>query len=208
MEYNFQTGDVIFINNCAKCKYSDSLMNNGFQFLYRNTFNSFRWYLTDQVHYTHVAVVVRLNLDGEENPYLAHVDGGSPMYDELGKKWVTGNGIVLSKMDFVDKRGEAVVFRYLGSKIKPMINWLRLNHNIKYPSYLHLIAANSLKIRKNPHKIMACTDFAEYILYEMGIFKKKPSNQATLRDILNFVNENALYDRPALVKNSHHFLRH
>jgi len=211
-DIDLQTGDIIFIKNCVKCKYDDDFMNNWFQFAYRNMFNTARWYITDQAPYTHTGVIVRLNIDGEEKPYICHVDGGMPMYDELRHKYIAGTGSVVSKLNHINVCGGVVhMYKYIGSPIKKdVIPWIKDKQNSTYPKSIYNLAmSNGLQINKNPTGVMACTDFLENIVCHMGISDKKPSGQASINDIVNLVKDNKFYETvPVVLKNKCYEMKH
>lgn len=212
-DIELRTGDIVFVKNCTKCKYSDDFMNNGFQYVYRNMFNSFRWYITDQAPYTHVAIVIRLNITGKEIPYICHMDGGMPMYDELRKKYIAGNGAVVSSMRHINVCGGVVhVYRYRGESIKKdMLQWIKSNENTKYPHSMYkLTMSNALKWDKNPEGVMACTDFVENTLNHIGVLgKNHVSGQSTINDIFNIVKKNEVYESvPIILKNKCYNTRH
>ena len=203
---DLRTGDIIFVKNCTKCKYTDDYMNNGFQYVYRNMFNTCRWYLTSMAPYTHVAVIVRLNIDGETKPYICHVDGGAPMYDEIRRKYIAGMGVVVSKLNYINTHGGAVhMYRYKGLDIKKNMNkWISTNEKSVYPSSLYkLTMSNALKWDKNPKGVMACTDFVENTLAYMEIISKDLiSSQSTINDVVSIVKNNKLYEHtPVVLKN-------
>jgi hypothetical protein len=209
---DLQTGDILFVRNCTKCKYNDDFMNNGFQWVYRNMFNSLRWYITKHSPYTHTAVIIRLNIEGEEKPYICHMDGGMPMYDVYRNKYISGTGVVVSNLQYVDTcGGVAHIYKYKGPRIKKnMLPWIESNNNSKYPSSMYkLMMANALKWDTHPKGVMACTDFVENTLNNMGITNKNLSNQSTINDIVEFVHGNNQYDStPLVLKNKCYNAKH
>jgi hypothetical protein len=201
---DLRTGDIICVRNCEKCKYSDNTMNNVFQYVYRNMFNAFRWYITNQAPYTHTAVVIRLNINGVEKPYICHMDGGMPMYDEITRSYVS-DGVVVSSLHHIDVCGGMVhMYKYKGPPIKmDIMPWILSNNKSKYPRPMYsLIMANALKLKKNPDGVMACTDFVENTLNYMNILDKKNiSGQSTINDICNITKNRVLYNAPVILKN-------
>ena len=205
-DIRLETGDILFAKNCTKCKYNDNIINNGFQFLFKNTFNSFRWYFMNMVNYTHVAIILRLNINGVEKPYICHIDGGDPMYDVIRKKYISKESAVVCDMDHLNERGGVMhIYKYKGPKIeKDMMYWILKNRNIKYPSSTYNLAmVNALKWCKNPEGVMACTDFVENTLCELNIIDKEiVSGQSTVKDIINIVKYNDHYSNtPIVLKN-------
>jgi hypothetical protein len=205
-DIELNTGDIVFVNNCAKCKYTDDHMNNGFQYVYRNMFNSFRWYVQGRSPYTHTAIILRLNIDGISKPYICHIDGGAPMYDELRHKYIAGAGPVVSSLHHINVcGGEVHVYKYKGPKIdNDMTPWVMKNRNIKYPNSMYkLTMVNGLQRDKNPDGVMACTDFVENTLHHIGVLDKKfVSGQSTINDVLNIVRTHDCYSHtPVVLKN-------
>lgn len=209
---SLRTGDVIFVKNCTKCKYSNSIMNNGFQFVYRNMFNSFRWYAQGHAPYTHVGIVARLNLNGEERPYICHIDGGAPMYDVLRKKYVSNAGVVVSDWGYINSVGGMVhLYRYKGDDIeKNLLPWVMKNRDTKYPSSMYkLTMSNALQLSRNPEGTMACTDFVENTMYQLGIISSTLiSGQSTINDILSIVRSSNYISKPVVLKNNCHISKH
>ena len=212
-DIELDTGDILFVRNCAKCKYTNDPMNNGFQWVYRNMFNSFRWYLTDRAPYTHTAIILRLNVDGMTKPYICHMDGGAPMYDELRHKYIAGVSAVVSSLHHVNVCGGVIhVYKYKGPKIKQdMMQWIMQNRNTKYPSSMYKLAmSNALKWDKNPEGVMACTDFVENTLYKMNVINKDlVSGQSTINDIIRLVKAHKDYEHvPIVLKNKCYEAKH
>lgn len=201
---DLNTGDIILIRNCTKCKYNNDHMNNGFQWVYRNLFNSLRWYIIDQASYTHTAIIIRLNIDGQEKPYMCHMDGGMPMYDEYRKKYIAGTGFVVSDLKYVNECGGVInVYKYKGPQIKKdMRYWINSNNDINYPNIYKLIMTNGLKYDTHKKNVMACTDLIENALRYMEITDKKPTGQSTINDILTFIRDSAHYDKIPMVVNN------
>jgi hypothetical protein len=213
LEIDLQTGDIMFIKNCVKCSYNTDIMNNWFQYIYKNMFNSFRWYIIDQAPYTHTAVIIKLNIDGKEKPYICHMDGGMAIYDEIREKSISGNGPVTSKLNHINVCGGVIhIYRYKGKKIKKdMLKWINKKYNLKYPPSIYsLMSSNALKWSKNPNGVMACTDFVENALNNMGILDIKcVTGQSTINDILFMINKSSLYDSvPIILKNKCYNNRH
>ena len=208
-DIEMQTGDIIFFRSCNKCKYTESILNNAFIYTCKNTFDSFRWYIMNQQKYTHVAVVIRL----KDIPYIVHIDGGDPMYDELEKKWISQTSCAVTSVEHINVRsGIAHLFRYTGPPIeKNMEKWVEKNRNIKYPeSIINLIKVNGFKLDKNPDGVYACTDFVESSLNYMGIIdKKNVSRQATIEDVYKLIiNNNNYSSDPIILKNKCYNDRH
>lgn len=197
------TGDILFMRNCTKCNYSDSIMNNGFQYVYRNMFNTFRWYITNQAPYTHTAIVVRLNIDGIEKPYICHINGGRAVYDEIKQSYVSSR-VAVSSLNHINLCGMVHMFKYKGPPIKKdIMPWILSSEKYKYPHSIYaLTMSNALKLKKNPDGVMACTDFVENTLNYMDIFDKKNiSGQSTIHDVYNITNNRELYYDPVILKN-------
>jgi hypothetical protein len=211
-DIELQTGDILFTRNCTKCKYGDNIMNDSFQLIYKNMFNSFRWYVMSRSPYTHIAVIIRLNIDGEEKPYICHMDGGMPMYDEIRNKYNVGNGAVVSSLQHINIRGGVThIYKYKGPQIKKnMLHWVKSNNTTKYPSSIYNMAmVNGLQYSIHPKGVMACTDFVENTLNYMGISNKKPSDQSTINDIVKFVHDSKHYaSTPVVLTNTCYEARH
>jgi hypothetical protein len=196
---DLRTGDVILMKQCIKCKYTDNYLDNGWLFFYKNIFNTFRWYLTDE-HYTHVAIVLRI----DDKPYICHVDKGS-MYDVSLEKEVHGTGLVISPLEHMDSRGGIFhLYKYTGPTITqdlaPLIKYTR---NTCYPKNLYELAkVNGAKCGKHTKGIMACTDFIEYVWHALKIVDTPPSRCGTLTDIFRLVRHHPLYNPvPYHIKN-------
>lgn len=205
-DIEMQTGDVIFFRSCNKCKYTDSIVNNTMVYTFKNTFDSFRWYVMNQQKYTHVAVVFRLN----DIPYIVHIDGGDAMYDEFEKKWMSKMLAVTGVEHINIRSGVAHLFRYRGPPIeKNMEEWVKKNRNIKYPeSITNLIKVNAFKFDKNPDGVYACTDFVESSLNYMGI-TDSVSRQSTIEDLYKIIiNNNNYQSEPLILKNKCYINRH
>lgn len=194
---DLRAGDMLLMKNCVKCKYTDNVLDNGWQFFYRNTFDSFRWYLTDQ-HYTHVAIILRIN----NSPYICHMDGG-PMYDALLGAYIKGTSVVVSPLSHQDERGGVFhLYRYTGPELPDAAAWVAKNRGTTYPSRTTLAKVNALKWGVNPPGVMACTDFVEHTMRHFGIDAKVPSNQSTISDVFDAVRSNPMYEHvPARVLN-------
>jgi hypothetical protein len=197
---DLQTGDIILMKNCPRCKFTSNILDNGWQMTFKKAFNSFRGYITD-VEYTHVAIVLKI----EGIPYMCHIDGGDAMFDEFKKKYLKGVSIVISGMRHINVRGGPIhLFRYTGPKIKKnMKPWVDRNRKIRYPgSGLKLLLANGMQWCKNPKGTMACTDFVEHTLRNLKLLKRKPSQQSTLFDICQFIKASPDYNSvPLILKN-------
>jgi hypothetical protein len=212
-DIELNTGDIVFVNNCAKCKYTDDQINNCFQYVYRNMFNSFRWYIQGNAPYTHAAVILKLNVDGISKPYICHIDGGAPMYDELRQEYIAGVGAVVSSPHHINVcGGEVHVHKYKGPRIdNDMTSWVMENRNIKYPhSMCKLAIVNGLKLDKNPSGVMACTDFVENTLHHIGVLDKKfISGQSTINDVVKIALTHDCYNHtPIVLKNKCYDAKH
>ena len=212
-DIELDTGDILFVRNCAKCKYTNNPMDTGFQFVYRNMFNSFRWYLIDRAPYTHVAIILKLNVDGVTKPFICHMDGGAPMYDELRHKYIAGVSAVVSSLHHINVCGGVIhLYKYKGPRIKKdMLQWIMKNRNTKYPSSMYKLAmANALKWDKNPEGVMACTDFVENTLHNMNVIgKDMVSGQSTINDIVKLATTHENYEHvPVVLKNKCYEAKH
>lgn len=201
-DINLRTGDIVLFRSCVKCKYKKSIMYDAFLYTYLNAFDSFRWYIIDQQQYTHSGVVIRIN----NIPYIVHLDGGKPMFDEIEQQWMAKTGCVVTGMNHLNDRGGIVhVYRYKGPQInKDMMPWIIKNRQTKYPkSVLNLIKINGFGYGAHPDGVSACTDFVESTLHHMGIINEEDvSRHSTIRDIFNIVMSNPNYEHvPIVLKN-------
>lgn len=207
-DMDLQTGDIVLFKSCVKCRYNDSFMDNWFSYFYKNTFNSFRWYLLDE-QYTHASIIICL----DDKPYICHMDGGDPMYDELQKKWVKKVSCVVSGYGHINRRGGVMhIYKYKGPPIKKnMMPWIEKNRNTHYPkSFVNLVKVNALKWGTHPSGIKACTDFVESTLHYAGVLNSEHvSKQSTISDIVKLVKTNENYEHiPVMVKNKCYENRH
>lgn len=208
-DIKLRTGDIVLFRSCVKCKYKDSIMDDAFMYIYKNAFDSFRWYIIDQQQYTHTGVVIRLN----NKPYIVHIDGGSPMFDELEQRWIAQTSCVVTGMNHLDDRGGiAHVYRYNGPEInKDMMPWVMKNRKTTYPkSLLNLIKVNGFGWGTHPDGVSACTDFVESTLHHIGILNKEDiSRHASLSDIFSIVMSNPNYEHvPVVLKNKCYINKH
>lgn len=205
-DISLETGDILFFKNCTRCKCNDSIVNNIFQTTMKNTFNSFRWYVMGLCDYTHVAIIIKLEVDGITKPYICHIDGGRPMYDILRKRYIHRESLVVCDLNHINVRGGLIhLYKYKGPEIKKdMMDWVLINREIKYPSNIHdLITVNAFKWYKHPTGIMACTDLVENTLIYIDIIKNKnATGNYTMNDALDFVSNSHLYEGPLGIKNN------
>lgn len=201
---DLHTGDIIFMKNCPQCKCTDDILDNGWQMTYKKVFNTFRQYITE-VNYTHVAIVLKLN----GKPYICHIDGGDPMFDEITNTRLSGS-VTVSGMNHINARGGPItLFRYTGTPIeKNMMTWIDRHRSIKYPTGLRLLVANGMQWGKNSTGVMACTDFVESTLIHLELMKKKPSQQCSLSDIYKFILDSGSYSSAIIIKNKCYYERH
>lgn len=210
-DIELNTGDIIFVKNCTKCKYNGDISNDVFcQFIGRNMFNSFRWYCMDRINYTHVAMIVKI----DNKPYICHkYDRSSPPIFDMVDEDTHQKGITLSDLDFINSTVGAVhIYRYTGPEIvKDMKEWVDRNSHVEYPKSIFNVAmANALKYTKNPTGVMACTDFIENTLAHLDLLDKKYiSNQSTIKDIYDIIQSHKYYEHvPMVLKNNCHDYKH